>query len=112
MTPGTNSSPALPDGGTIPASRVTTNVGLDQILNTFTPSIRDNLQVWLQNWAQGVNGTAPSISDDTVRFSQAAQAADGLLGVLQQRSTATSELIRDTGVTFGTIGSDGRACSS
>jgi phospholipid/cholesterol/gamma-HCH transport system substrate-binding protein len=106
MTPGTNSAPVLPDGGTIPASQVTTNVGLDQILNTFTPSIRNNLQVWLQNWAQGVNGTAPSISDDTVRFSEAAQGANGLLGVLQQQSTATSELIRDTGVTFGTIGSD------
>ncbi len=48
MTPGTNSAPVLPDGGTIPSSQVTTNVGLDQILNTFTPSIRSDLQVWLQ----------------------------------------------------------------
>jgi phospholipid/cholesterol/gamma-HCH transport system substrate-binding protein len=106
LTPGNRSAPALPDGGTIPPSHVTVNVGLDQILSTFDPTTRADLQLWLQNWAQGVDGTAPAISDDTVRFSQAVQGANGLLGVLGRQQAATSELIRDTGTTFGTIGSD------
>jgi virulence factor Mce-like protein len=106
MTPGVRGSPALPDDGTIPASQVTVTVGLDQILSTFDPRTRTDLQAWVQGWAQGLNGTAPAISDDVVRFSQTAQAANNLLGILYQQRTAVSNLIHDTGTTFGTIGAE------
>lgn len=106
MSPGVRGSPALPDGGTIPASHVTVTVGLDQILSTFDPKTRSDLQAWVRGWAQGVNGTAPAISDDVVRFSQTAQAANNLLGILYQQRDALSNLIRDTGVSFGTIGNE------
>jgi virulence factor Mce-like protein len=105
MTPGNRGSPALPDGGTIPASQVTVTVALDQILSAFDPKTREDFQIWLQGWAQGVHGTAPAISDDVARFSQTAQSANDLLGILQQQSSAVSELIHDTGTTFSTIGS-------
>jgi phospholipid/cholesterol/gamma-HCH transport system substrate-binding protein len=106
MTPGNRSAQALPDGGTIPASQVTVTVGLDQILSQFDPTTRQDLQVWLQGWNQGLRGTAPAISDDTVRFAQTAQTANNLFGILNQQSTAVSTLIRDTGTTFSTIGSN------
>ncbi len=106
LTPGNRNAPALPDGGTIPASHVTVTVALDQILSQFDPKTREDFQIWFQGWAQGVHGTAPEISEDTVRFSQTAQAANNLLGILQQQSTAVSTLIRDTGTTFQTIGSN------
>jgi virulence factor Mce-like protein len=106
MTPGNRNAPALPDGGTIPASHVTVTVGLDQILSAFDPKTREDFQIWLQGWALGVHGTAPAISDDTIRFSQTAQSANNLLGILQQQSTAVSQLIHDTGTTFATIGSN------
>jgi phospholipid/cholesterol/gamma-HCH transport system substrate-binding protein len=106
MTPGLRGTPALPDNGTIPASQVSVTVGLDQILSTFDPRTRSDLQAWIQGWAQGVGGTAPAISDDTVRFSQTAAAANNLLGILYQQRDALSNLVHDTGTTFGTIGSE------
>jgi virulence factor Mce-like protein len=106
MSPGVRGTPALPDGGVIPASHVTVTVGLDQILSTFDPRTRSDLQAWVRGWAQGVNGTAPSISDDVVRFSQTASAANNLLGILYQQRDALSGLIHDTGVSFGTIGNE------
>jgi virulence factor Mce-like protein len=106
MTPGRRSARALPDGGTIPARQVTSSVGLDQILSAFDPKTRLNLQTWLQGWAVGVNGRAPAISDDVARFGQLASSANNLLGIMQQQSTAVSTLIRDTGTTFATIGSN------
>ena len=96
----------MPDGGTIPASQVTGAVGLDQILSAFDPKTRLDLQTWLQGWAIGVNGRGPAISDDVARFGQLATSANNLLGIMQQQSTAVSTLIRDTGTTFATIGSN------
>lgn len=106
MTPGSRTAPPLPDDGTIPASQVTSAVGLDQILSAFDPKTRLDFQIWLQGWALGVHGTAPAISDDVARFSQTATSANNLLGIMQQQSTAVSNLIRDTGTTFATIGSN------
>jgi virulence factor Mce-like protein len=106
MMPGNRNAPALPDGGTIPARQVSVTVGLDQILSTFDPRTREDLQAWMRGWAQGVTNTGPAISDEVSRFSQTASTANNLLGVLYQQRDALSNLIRDTGTTFSTIGDE------
>src|SRR5690242_4269953 len=54
LTPGTAAAPAVPEGGALPASRVSDTVELDEILRTFDPRTRQAFQTWMQDQAQAV----------------------------------------------------------
>ena len=56
ISPGPNSSPALDDGATLDLGSTTTEVDLDQLLNTFPPPVRRAL-------GQFVRGNAAQFSD-------------------------------------------------
>ena len=62
LEPGTPDTPAMPDGGTIPPSRATEPVQLDQVLDAFPASSRAQLQQLLQGLGQALD-TKPSAAD-------------------------------------------------
>ena len=104
LTPGSKGAPRLKEGATLPASHAQQDVPLDQILNAFDPKTRQDLQTWFEGWGVGVKNRAPEISADFSHFAGVLDASNDLLGVMAQQKQALSNLIRDTGTTFATIG--------
>lgn len=62
LEPGTPQAPAMPDGGTIPSSRTSDPVQLDQVLDAFPASARGQLQQLLQGLGEALD-TKPNASD-------------------------------------------------
>ncbi len=52
ISPGPNSSPALEDGATLGLASTTTPVDIDQLFNTFPPSVRKGLSDFIQGNAK------------------------------------------------------------
>jgi virulence factor Mce-like protein len=53
LQPGSKSAPKMEDNGTIPLSRTTTQVELDQLLTTFNPSGRQALKTFFREFQKG-----------------------------------------------------------
>ncbi len=56
------SSGRMPDGGTIPLSRVRTSVALDEVLNALQPDVRDNLKTVLVELSKGSAGRGGDVN--------------------------------------------------
>ena len=54
LTPGRRGRPELPDGGTLPAAKVSEAVQLDEIFRTFDPKTRAAFQNWMRGRGGGV----------------------------------------------------------
>jgi phospholipid/cholesterol/gamma-HCH transport system substrate-binding protein len=63
LEPGSPSAPEMPDDGTIPVTRTSTAVQLDQILTSLQGPERENLQKLLQGYGQALN-YRPTAADD------------------------------------------------
>ncbi|WP_354699628.1 hypothetical protein DSM112329_05349 [Paraconexibacter sp. AEG42_29] len=105
LSPGSPTAAAIPEGGLIPARQVREEVAVDKVLSTFDPRTRAALRGWLQGWEAGLDGRAADLSGAVGRLPGAVQTSGDLLGELRRQRTAVSTLVRDTGVTFGAIGS-------
>jgi virulence factor Mce-like protein len=53
LEPGSRSAPAMPDGGTIPMSRTTSQVEFDQLLTAFDGDARTGIQTSLEEFKRG-----------------------------------------------------------
>jgi phospholipid/cholesterol/gamma-HCH transport system substrate-binding protein len=72
LTPGPNNAPAIPSGGEVPADSSTSEVDLDEVLNTLNPSTLHDLQ-------QFVHGTAAAFNGRAQQFGRALTALDPAL---------------------------------
>ncbi len=63
LKPGSPSAPELPDGGTIPITRTSTAVQLDQLLATLQKPVRANLQDVLQGLGTALNHQPTAAQD-------------------------------------------------
>jgi ABC-type transporter Mla subunit MlaD len=63
--PGSPSAPDLPDGGTIPVTRTSTAVQLDEVLTTLQKPDRENLSAFLEGFGTGLNHQPTAVEDET-----------------------------------------------
>jgi phospholipid/cholesterol/gamma-HCH transport system substrate-binding protein len=106
LTPGARGSPPLPDGATLPNSRVVNSVQLDDIFNTFDPKTRVAFQQWQQELAQAVRGNDQNLNDVLGNLPTFAVNFTDLLQVLDVQHSAVVNLVRNGGTTFAALNRD------
>jgi phospholipid/cholesterol/gamma-HCH transport system substrate-binding protein len=123
-------APAIPNGGTIPASDTTTAVDLDEIFNTLNGPTRKGLQNVFQGSASQYQGQGQKIQQawqylnpavastsvlfseldrDTPRFTNFITQTSGLLSNIAQRSTDLSALVQNLSSTTEALASQRNA---
>lgn len=85
LEPGSTSDPALPDGGTIPEGETYSEVGIDELFDTFDPLTRAGLSDFIRGEAASLKG----------RGTQANRALEYLAPGLASTSAVAAELTRD-----------------
>jgi phospholipid/cholesterol/gamma-HCH transport system substrate-binding protein len=103
LSPGSQHAPALPDGGTLPHSQVAPTVALDQILSTFDAPTRRAFQVWMQSQGIALTKRGEDFNAGLYQLFPFAVNVDSVLAVLNRDSVATSQLLREGGITFSAL---------
>jgi virulence factor Mce-like protein len=103
LSPGSRTSPPLPDGATLPIAQIAPTVALDQILSTFDPVTRRAFSTWLQQGGMALTNRGQDFNAAIAAFYPFATNVDSVLSVLGRDSAATSTLLRDTGSVFGAL---------
>jgi virulence factor Mce-like protein len=65
LEPGSRSAPEMPDGGTIPMSRTTSQVEFDQLLTSFDDGARTGIQTFFKEFKRGF--AQPAAPRETIR---------------------------------------------
>ena len=104
LTPGDPDTGPLPDGAVLPHSQVRRTVELDEILRTFDPRTRRDLQRFLAAFARALKGRGEDLSDALGNAAPFARDNTDLLRVLDGQRDAVRRLVSDTGFVFGTLG--------
>ena len=97
LTPGNRGAGFIPDGGTLPASRVSDTVELDEILRAFTPETRAQFQEWMQEQATALDGNGRALNAALANLSPFASDTNDLLQVLNSQSGDVRKLVSNTG---------------
>lgn len=86
LTPGPNNLPKIPNGGGIPASNVSPEVDLDEVLNTLDPQVQQDLKIATQGAGSAFSGPAGK---------QLNRAIVALNPALSQTDATEREILRD-----------------
>jgi virulence factor Mce-like protein len=105
LSPGTESAPKLPDGGTIPRTQIAPTVQLDQILSTFDPTTRRAFSTWMQQGAVALTKRGQDFNAAIAALYPFATNVDSVLSVLRRDDAATSSLLRNGGQVFSALAS-------
>jgi virulence factor Mce-like protein len=103
LTPGTNTAPDIPEGGTLEAAQVAPTVELDEILRAFNKETREGFQVWQQDLGKGIEGQGQGFSEFLGVLPEFASSTNRVLQVLNSQERATREAIKNTGVVFDAL---------
>jgi phospholipid/cholesterol/gamma-HCH transport system substrate-binding protein len=82
ISPGPNSSPALPEGATLGLASTTTEVDLDQFLNTFPTPVRRALGEFIRGNAAIYSGVGPQANRTYKYFAPGLNRADAFVNAL------------------------------
>lgn len=103
LSPGSQSAPKLPDGGTLPRGQIAPSVQLDQILSTFDPATRQAFRTWQQQDAIALTNRGEQFNAAVAELFPFATNVDAVLAVLNRDSAATTTLLRDGGQVFSAL---------
>ena len=103
LSPGTQSGPMLPDGGTLPLGQVAPTVQLDQILSTFDPVTRRAFMIWQQQDGIALTNRGQDFNAAFAELYPFATNVDSVLAVLRRDSAATTTLLHDGGQVFSAL---------
>ncbi len=82
ISPGPNSSPALAEGAELGLSSTTTPVDIDQLFNTFPPSVRKGLSDFIQGNAEIYSGRGAAANESYKYFGPVLNRAGAFAGEL------------------------------
>lgn len=94
----------IPDGGTIAPQNVRAGVLLDEVLDAFDPSTREDLRTTLRSFAAATRDRGGQLNAAAGDLDPALRSADALLNVVDRQSAEVRSGIRDVGTTLGTLG--------
>ena len=103
LTPGTQTAPKLPDGGSLPRTQISPSVQLDQILSTFDPKTRQAYSTWQQQDAIALTNRGQAFNQAFAELYPFATNVDSVLAVLNRDSAATRALLRNGGQVFSAL---------
>jgi phospholipid/cholesterol/gamma-HCH transport system substrate-binding protein len=103
LTPGTDSSGTVPEGGSLPRAAVAPTVELDEIFRSFDEDTRLAFQTWMQSQALAGEGRGPDINAAFANLPEFVSASEELLAELNAQADATSRMFRSTGDFFDAI---------
>lgn len=104
LTPGTASSPTVPDGGELAAGRVTGTVELDEIFRAFDQPTRRAFQRWQAALAETIaDGGGSDLNEAFGNLGGFARSGGDVLEVLDRREVRLRQLVRNTGIVFGAL---------
>ena len=104
LTPGPNSSPALPAGSTLPASATREVVDLDQLFNTLNPKTRTGLQQVIQGFAEQYAGSSKAVGTSIEYTPAALSATDHFFSELIADQPVFTSFLVETAKAVTTIG--------
>ena len=100
LSPGSEESDPLAEGGAIPEAQVAESVQLDEIFRTFDAPTRTAFQTWMQSQALAFRGRGADFNAAIAGLESFAEEADTALRTLDSQELATQRLIRDGGEVF------------
>ncbi len=103
LSPGSEDSEPLPEGGGIPFAQVSDAVQLDEIFRTFDPRTQDAFRAWMQGQAGALQGRGDDVSAAIASLEPFADEADRLLRLLDTQEQAVTRLVSDGGEVFGAL---------
>ena len=106
LSPGTNGSPKVFDGGRLPDGQVAKTVELDEIFQTYDPTTRQAIKLWQQELGRGVRGRGESLNNAVGQLPEFTDSTSDLLEVLYRQEDAVRGLFRDTGEVYEALTQD------
>ena len=103
LTPGSEESGALEEGGALDAAQVAESVQLDEIFRAFDTETRSAFQTWMQSQAEAFRGRGDDFSAAIAALEPLADEADQTLRVLDSQRLAVQRLVRDGGEVFAAL---------
>ncbi len=108
LDPGTQSSPKIEEGATIPLANSLPPVAPDQILATLDGDTRAFLQILLVNAAEGLHGNTSKLSSTLRRLDPLAQDLAKLNSLLAKRRENIAHVIHNFGLLSGELANHDR----
>lgn len=100
LTPGSEESEPLPEGGALPIAQVSEAVQLDELFRAFDERTRTAFRAWMQGQAGALRGRGQDLSATIASLAPFAEEVERSLRLLDTQSLAVSGLLRDSGVFF------------
>jgi phospholipid/cholesterol/gamma-HCH transport system substrate-binding protein len=112
ISPGPNSSPALGDGAEIGLGSTTTPIDIDQLFNTFPPSVRKGLSNFIKGNATIYAGQGPAANDAYKYFGPALNRTDAFVRELNADQRLLTRFIVSSSKLTTTVAQRGQQLSS
>ncbi len=93
ISPGPNSNPALEEGAELGLGSTTTPVDIDQLFNTFPPSVRKGLQDFIQGNSEIYTGQAEAANEAYKYFGPALNRTSAFAGELNRDDALLARFI-------------------
>src|SRR3954451_20385207 len=109
LSPGSPSTPDMPDGGTIPIQHTAAPVQFGQLLTALQSDTRDDLKVFLKEYSKGLSGKGARGFNQSIRYWEpayrnSALANDATLG--QEATRDLQRVLRGQQRTFAALNAD------
>lgn len=112
ISPGPNSSPALEEGAELGLSSTTTPVDIDQLFNTFPPSVRKGLSNFIKGNAETYSGRGQQANESYKYFGPALNRAGAVAGELNADQRLFEKFVVSSSKLATTIAGRGEELSS
>ncbi|MEZ5076556.1 MAG: MlaD family protein [Solirubrobacterales bacterium] len=112
VSPGPNSNPALEDGATLGLGSTTTPVDLDQLFNTFPPSVRKGLADFIKGNAQIYAGRGEDANETFEYFGTALNRVEALASELNADQRLLAQFVVSSAKLSGTVAGRGEELTS
>ena len=88
LTPGSESAPSLPEGGSLPPAQVASSVQLDEVFRTFGKQTRQNFKAWMQGSAGALKGRGADFGQALAELGPFSESANRALRILDTQQHA------------------------
>lgn len=103
LTPGSKTSPMIPEGGSLGVAQVSQAVRLDQILGAFDPATRRAFADWSADQGATLSRSGQALNDAIAGLQPFTEQTGKLVEDLNDQQTAVSGLIRGSGQVFAAL---------